>query len=175
MTRNQAEEIRKESIKLLKNTLGKEENHIEDNLYGMRYSELKRELLSSNRYTEGAVTGALNTMTERVNLIKKIKHHGKSFFYYSSEKNKIEKKPVYITESKDFEDLTETSQLAQKNIEKILNQSGKKIYKEITETDQQNLRIILSKTNELNESIRDYKQQKSFEIINEDPFDEIPF
>lgn len=175
MSRNQAEEIRRESIKLLKNALGNEENHIENDLYGMRYSDLKKELLRSNRYTEGAVTGALNTITERVNLIKKIKYHGKSFFYYSSEENKIEEKPVYITESQDFEDLAETSKLAQKSIEKILNQSGKKIYKEITEIDQKSLRIILRRTNELNESIRDYKQEKSFEIINKSPFDDVPF
>lgn len=175
MTRNQAEEIREETVRLLKNTLGKEENYIDDNLYGMRYSDLKRKLLSSNKFTEGAVTGALNTMTDRVELINKVKHQGKSFFYYASGENKIEKKPVYITESKDFEELTETSQLTQQNVEKILNKSGKNVYKEISEIDKKNLRTILQKTNELNESIRNYKQERSFEVLSDNSDIELPF
>lgn len=175
MTRNQAEEIREESIKILKNTLGKEENYIENNLYGMRYSDLKRNLLSTNRFTEGAVTGALNTIVDRIELVNKIKHQGKSFFYYSSGENKIEKKTVYITESKDFADLNDSSQLAQQNVEKILNKSGKNIYREITEVDKENLRKILQKTNELNESIRNYKQEKSFEILYDNSVDVLPF
>lgn len=175
MTRNQAEEIREETVKLLKNTHGKEEYYIDNNLYGMRYSDLKRNLLSSSKFTEGAVTGALNTMTDRVELIDKIKYQGKSFFYYTSGENKIEKKPVYITESKDFEYLTEGSQLTQQIIEKILNKSGKDIYKEISEIDKKNLRTILQKTNELNESIRNYKQEKSFEVLSNSSVGALPF
>lgn len=95
MTRNQAEEIREETVKLLKNTHGKEEYYIDNNLYGMRYSDLKRNLLSSSKFTEGAVTGALNTMTDRVELIDKIKYQGKSFFIILLEKIRL-KKNLYI-------------------------------------------------------------------------------
>lgn len=174
-TRNQAEEIREETVKMLKNTHGKEEYYIDENLYGIRFSDLKKKLLDTNKFTEGAVIGALNTMTDRVELIDKIKHQGKSFFYYNSGENRIEKKPVYITESKDFEDLTDGSQLTQQIIEKILNKSGKNIYKEISDTDRKNLRTILEKTNELNESIRNYKQEKSFEVLSTNSIDTLPF
>lgn len=175
MSRNQAEEIRQETVKLLKNVIGQEDNRISDRLYGIRYSTLKEKLLSTKKYTEGAVTGALNTITDRVELVGRVKHQNKSYYYYASSENKIEKNPVYITESEDFKSLYNSSISIQKNIEEILNKSSKEKYKEVSELDKKSLRYILQKVNELNESIRDYRHAKSFEIIEDNSNIELPF
>lgn len=175
MSRNQAEEIRQETVRLLKNVIGQEENHIRDDLYGMRYTDLKEKLLSKDKFTEGAVTGALNTITDRIELVDRIKYKNKSFYYYVTRENEYEKKLAYITESEDFEDLYNSSILIQKHIEKILNKSSQEKYKEVSELDKKSLRYTLQKVNELNESIRDYKHAKSFEIIESNQYMEMPF
>ena len=81
----QAEKIRLLAVDLLKNRSLNEP--IDNDLYGIRYSQLKKKIMedSNHEFTDGAVTGALYTLTERVENIYKIKNNHGTYFYYSED------------------------------------------------------------------------------------------
>lgn len=72
-------------------------------LYGIRYKNLKAYLTSKEKFSEGAIVGALNTLTQRVPRIKKIKiKRGTYFFDYKfnrAELNQIDYYDIDFTKN----------------------------------------------------------------------------
>lgn len=146
---------------------------------GIRYNVLKKELLNKTKYsfTEGAVTGALYTLEDRVDSIHKIKTDNGVFYYYSKEDlSEIEKNSVDITNSKEYKELTSQFEYIEEIISEILRNASQKKYKNTDETDLKYLRQVLSSAGDLNDLLRKYKLEKSFDQIESNLYkNDMPF
>lgn len=175
----QAENIRLITIELLKKS--KIQIPGSDDIFGIRYSDLKKRLLNSTHYdfTEGAVTGTLYTLPDRMENVYKTKTKKGTYFYYSeSEKNEPSTKLNSITDSEQYEELIDSISNAESLVGDILRKASKGNYKETTDLDIENLRKILTATNNLNNLLKSYEFEKSFELIQNSRYsdsDDLPF
>lgn len=133
--------------------------------YGLRYIDLKN-ILIENGYSDGAVTGVLYTLEKKMEHIHKVKTPKGVFFYYSEDTDNIE--IGNLIDSNDFSDLLNKSEAVVDKIADILSNWKKGVYKDATESDLQNFRLILAKSRELVTTIEDYKIEKEFETLNEE-------
>lgn len=179
---NQAEKIRKLTLEILKNDNELLEDIEIDNkiIKGIKYSDLKNKLLSNTKYefTDGGITGALYTLTNQVDSIFKIKIKKGVYYYYSSKKKDVDyKKDVILTESEDFDRLYSNAIKIYDDIGNILSKASTEVYKEVSETDIKYLRNILDLSSKLKESLRDYKNEISFDKMEKSRFkmDDLPF
>lgn len=174
---NQAEKIRELALDLLKNS--KEKDYISKDFYGIRYSDLKLKILNNKKdytFTDGAVTGALYTLTERVPNVYKIKVKGGTFFYYSdSKEDNLNVELLSITVSSEYKELLDLTKKTEAKIKEILNKAGQKKYKKTTELDTMHLRKALQLTNDLNNALNAYEIEKSFEQIDDLDEFKLPF
>ena len=162
----QAEEIRLIALDLLQNSSLIE--HIANNLYGIRYSELKKKLLEDPKYnfTDGAVTGALYTLTNRVDNIYKIKNNSGTYFYYSEVyEDNLESTLESITTSEEYQDLENLIKNSEIKVRAILRNASQGVYIQTTNLDIDHLRKLLNLTTQLNNLLKTYEAEKSFELI----------
>lgn len=183
---NQAERIRDIVSDILKrDDLGTSERELKDKIelngksvYGIKYSRLKDYLLNRKEYnfSEGAVTGALQTLAERVDNIYKQKTKKGVFFVYFDDKEITENKQikVIITESEDYNDLVEQVRSVSDQVSKILKNASKGKYKKTYDTDLKHLRNLLKISSDLEITLKNYKNEKTFEKI-ENQFNDLPF
>lgn len=171
--KSQASLIREITLDILKNS--DDLTFISNNIYGIKYSDLRTRLLKNKQYsfTEGAVASALNTIPERVANIYKIKNKKGTFFYYSKKKIEEEKKSDTIIDSNEFEIMHESAKQTEKYIQKIIYDAGHDKYIDFTDTDSQYLREILAASYNLTNLLRTYTNQKSFDKI--DTRNDLPF
>lgn len=175
----QAEQIRLLALDFLQNSSLLD--NIDKNLYGMRYSELKKKLIEDSKYnfTDGAVTGALYTLTERVDNIHKIKNNKGTFFYYSEVHEDDLASTLYsITTSEEYRDLTNLIKNAEMKVREILRYASQELYIETTSLDIDHLRKLLNSTAQLNNLLKTYEAEKSFELIEKAQYssgDNFPF
>ena len=174
---NQSERIRDIVSEILKkDDLGENERELKDKIelngksvYGIKYSRLKDYLLNRKEYnfSEGAVTGALQTLTERVNNIYKQKTKNGVFFVYFDDEEITKNKQikVIITESEDYNDLVEQVGNVSDQVSKILKNASKGKYIKTDETDLKHLRNLLKISSELENTLKQYKNDKTFEKI----------
>lgn len=172
---NQSEKIREIVLDILKNdeneTMGLKDR-VEINgksMYGVKYSTLKNYLLNLERYnfSEGAVTGALQTVTKRVDNIHKQKtKQGVYFFYFDDKKiTGINTVGVNITESDDYKELEEKVKDVNNHVSEILRNASKGKYKDSSNMDLDNLRSLLKISDQLDYTLKKYKNDKTFESI----------
>ena len=82
---SQATKIRNVILRLLKDEKYLQPVSQNSNILGIQYKDIKNILSSNKEFTEGAIIGTLNTLTERMPMIKKIKtEKGTFFFEYKS-------------------------------------------------------------------------------------------
>lgn len=172
---NQSEKIREIVVSILKKNENeiaglKEEVEIYDkNMFGIKYSVLKDYLLNLERYnfSEGAVTGALQTITKRVGNIHKQKTKQGVYFFYFDEKNmnRINTVGVSITESDDYIELEEKVRDVNSHVSEILRNASRGKYKNTSNMDIDNLRSLLKISDQLDYTLKKYKNDKTFESI----------
>jgi len=178
---NQAEKIRRLTTDMLLNNDELLEDIIVNNkeIKGIRYSVLKNELLNFSKYdfTEGGVTGALYTLTDKMDSIFKVKVKNGVYFYYSSEKNQEEfKSSVIITESKEYENLILKADDLFGDVSSILTKASNEFYKNANDIDVKYLRKILGISSDFKDVLKEYKLEKNFERIRENlTDDDLPF
>lgn len=146
---------------------------------GIKYKDLKDRLLTCDeQFSEGGVTGALQTLTERLENIYKVKTKKGVFFFYS-ENDEIflnsDNAKMIITESEDFQLLEEKVEGVSSVIASILKNASKGKYASTKDSDLKHLRKLLSVSSELQNVLSNYKIDKTFEKIEDDPFGELPF
>lgn len=166
MKKTQAEQIRKQVIDILHDDSNEILEQINDDISGVQYIKLKE--LLSKEFTEGAVTGSLNTITERVENIYKIKTKLGTYFYYSEKENQLNlnEQLVDIIYSKELEDVLQYSQKAYEGISNILKNTSKdSYYSNVTNLDLDNLRKLLDNVAHTENLLKSYKVNKAFENI----------
>lgn len=175
----QAEKIRLLAVDLLKNRSLNEP--VDNDLYGIRYSQLKKKIMedSNHEFTDGAVTGALYTLTERVENIYKIKNNHGTYFYYSEDyKDNLEITRESITTSEEYKDLTDMIKNSEVKVREILRNASQGRYTETTNLDIEHLRKLLNLTDQLSNLLKTYEAEKSFEAMENyrySQFDNLPF
>lgn len=185
---NQAETIRKLVVNLLRDY---DKDAFSNNLVlskivvdnskvkAIKYIDLKNALMNSKSYsfTEGAVVGALNTITERIDDIKKVRTKNGVFFYFSESSKDDPNKIIQMIDSEDYLDLEEQVNKINKTVSSILkNVSIGKYETEIgTDFEIKHLRNILSLSESLKNELKEHKQEKMFHDIEKMRNDVLPF
>lgn len=177
----QAETIREIVVNLLKDSSLK--TQINENLYGIRYNDLRKHLLKSGEYkfTDGAVTSALYTLPERVANVHRTKTHNGTYFYYSEEnESEFDVTLSSVTTSIDYQDLLNMAKSTENKVGDILRKASQGVFQETSELDIKHLRQILNLTNQLNNALKSYEAEKSFELIEKlnqekNGYDVLPF
>lgn len=162
----QADKIRTIAINILKKQT--DANVSPSEPLGIRYSKLKEILLSDKMpdFTEGAVTGALYTLPDRVPNIYKKKIKGGTFFYYSeSEKKMVDGSLNSITTSNDYKELINFTKKTETKVNEILTKASKDAYIQTTELDIEYLRKILYLASQLSGTLKLYETDRSLEQI----------
>lgn len=168
---SQAEKIRKIVVILLK-----EETEITHEIAindkktkAIKYADLKKYLIERyTDFTEGAVTGALQTLTKRVDNIFKTKTKEGVFFFYSEEQDIVlnsTSKRVAITDSEDYMELEKSVEEVSHAVGKILRNAGKEKYLAAENLDISYLRDVLEGSENLQGVLREYKKESAFEKI----------
>ncbi|MDW0111519.1 hypothetical protein [Sporosarcina aquimarina] len=175
---SQAEKIRELATEILTQDKGIQEEIMVNNqkFKGIRYNILKQKLLdwSDYKFTEGGVTGALYTLPDRVDGIFKVKTKKGVFFYFSSKEiqEKI-KEDIIITESIEYIELASKVEEVSNAVRNILFNASHEFYKSTNQTDLDYLRKLLRSTSQLEDTLKEYKIEKSFEKIKNQ--NELPF
>lgn len=166
MTITQAERIRTRVLNILQDNHNENLEQINDDISGIQYIKLKK--LLSNEFTDGAVTGALNTITERLENIHKIKTKSGTYFYFSETENNfnLNEESIDIIYSKELEEVIQYSKKVYEGISNILKNTSKdSYYSNVTNLDLDNLRKILDNVSHTENLLKNYKVNKAFEII----------
>lgn len=144
---------------------------------GIKYTNLKEYLMEKyDEFSEGAITGALQTLTERLDNVFKTKtKKGVYFFYSEAEYNNLEigKAKEVITESEDYRELEVAVNNVSSVVGQILRNAVKNQYSDVRESDITSLRDILEASGELELVLRKYKQRDALDRIER--FDGLPF
>lgn len=180
---NQAEKIRKLVTELFLNGNNLQDEIVVNNskIKGIRYSVLKSELLKDKyNFTEGGVTGALYTLTDKMDFVFKVKTKNGVYFYYSSEElapQKYSKSDVIITESKEYVELVSKAEELYDGVRSVLVNASNGFYREAHDIDVQYLREILKINSQLKDILKEYRIEKSFEKIKDNNIvdDGLPF
>ena len=185
---SQAEKIRKIVLEWLKDgyfeynfsSLNFREIYVNNKkVKAMKYKDIKNALLNEDDFgfTEGAVTGALRTLPDRVDFIFKVKNKEGVFYYFSDEEISYEKEDkILITESSEYEDLVLRTNVLHTDIGKLLRNASNGMYVTEKDTDVKYLRKLLEISSNLKGTLEDYRLEKAFEKIeNANPFDDLPF
>lgn len=173
---NQSEKIRKLILDIFKsNTYDSvKQEIIVDGVKrkGIKYIDLKKFLLDINyenqKFSEGAVTGALYTLTERLENVYKTKTKNGVFFFYSDKENVLPENDDFktlITESEDFSFLEEKVENVSIAIADILKNVSKEKYLEVQDVDLKYLRELLKVSGDLQNVLTRYKTEKTFNKI----------
>lgn len=145
----------------------------------MKYKDIKEVLLEMDEFnfTEGAVTGALRTLPDRLDFIFKTKNKDGVFYYFSDEETSREKEDkIFITESDEYENLILRTNELHADIGKLLRDASNGMYFTKKDTDVKYLRKLLEVSSDLKGALENYRLEKAFEKIeNTDPFDDLPF
>ncbi len=180
MKQTQAEQIRNKVLTILQDTDSDILEEIDDNIMGIKYIKLKN--LLSREFTEGSVTGALNTITDRIDTIHKIKIKSGTYFYFSEAEDsfQLEDKSVDIIYSKELEEVLQYSQKIYDGISNILKNTAKdSYYSNVTTLDLDNLRKLLNNVSQTEYLLKDYKTNKAFENVEyqqrKNDYDDLPF
>lgn len=143
----------------------------------IKYTHLKKYLMENySDFSEGAITGALQTLTQRVDNVFKTKtKKGVYFFYSEAEYDDLatSKEKVIITESEDYRDLEAAVNNVSSVVGQILRNAVKNKYSDVRESDVNSLRDILKASGDLELTLRNYKQTNALERIERD--DVLPF
>lgn len=150
---------------------------------GIKYIDLKKLLLSYEKYnfSEGAVVGALQTLTDRLENIYKVKTRNGVFFFYSEKEDvfyEYDNSKATIIESEDFKGFEDKVEVVNVAIADILKNISKGKYLEVKDIDLSYLRDLLKFSRELQSVLSRYKTEKTFEEIEEvksRSFDDLPF
>lgn len=178
----QAEKIRSIVVSLLKeNSKITDEIVInEKRVRAVQYASLKKYLVKKYpEFTEGAVTGALQTLTKKVDNVFKTKTKDGVFFFYSEEQDIIlnsVNKMVSITDSEDYMKLEKKVEEVSSTVGEILRNAGRDKYLEAESLDISYLRDILEGSENLQGILRKYKKENAFERIKvQNHSEETPF
>lgn len=153
---------------------------------GIKYIDLKKFLLDFDngvkKFSEGAVTGALYTLTERLEDVYKTKTRNGVFFFYSDNEGSSFENNDYkmsITESEDFSSLEDKVETVSAAIADILKNVSKEKYLEVHDIDLKYLRELLKVSGDLQNALSRYKTEKTFKKIESNnlngSFDNLPF
>lgn len=149
---------------------------------GIKYIDLKRYLIDykvdNEKFSEGAITGALQTLTERLENIHKVKTRNGVFFFYSEKKDvdvESDNSKTTITESTDFRSLENKVEVVNSAITDILKNASQGKYLEVQDSDLRYLREFLKVFGESLSVLSRYKMEKTFEKIENQKKDELPF
>jgi Holliday junction resolvase RusA-like endonuclease len=177
--KNQANEIRKDIFNILKTS--SDLKNITPNIKGIRYSELKRTLLNTTKYTEGAVTSVLNTVTKKSDYVHKIKIDTGTYYYYSEKKLQLKDNSDFL-ESLEYRNLKRSVDNLVTEISDILKNISKENNNiKITDSNYELLRELLNYASSM--SIKMEEQKISSLLLNvenklkedSDPFNNLPF
>lgn len=181
-TMNQAEKIRNIVVSLLKGNSEITDEIVinEERVRAVQYANLKKYLVKKYpEFTEGGVTGALQTLTKRVDNVFKTKTKDGVFFFYSEEQDIISNsvnKVVAITDSEDYMKLEKKVEEVSSAVGEILRNAGKGKYLAAENLDISYLRDILEGSENLQGILREYKKENAFERIKvQNPGEENPF
>jgi len=166
MGKTQAEQIREMVVTMLQNRKTDYLEQITSNVYGIQYIKLKKKL--SEKFTEGAVTGCLNTITERVENVHKVKIKSGTYFYFSDKESSLNlnEQAVEIIYSKELEEVLQYSQKAYEGVSNILKKTAKDFYySNVTTLDLDNLRSLLDNISQTENLLKKYKTDKAFENV----------
>ncbi len=184
---NQSQKIREIILKLFKSNNDKSLKQIFEvdgvEREGIKYIDLKKFLLSHEKYnfSEGAVVGALQTLTGRLENIYKVKTRNGVFFFYSEKEDVVDEydnSEATIIESEDFKKFEDKVEVVNVAIAHILRNVSKGKYLKIKDIDLNYLRDLLKSSGELQNVLSRYKTEKMFEEIEESKsqsFDDLPF
>lgn len=150
---------------------------------GIKYIDLKNFLLSHEEYnfSEGAVVGALQTLTGRLENVYKVKTRNGVFFFYSEKEDIFDahdNSETTIIESEDFKRFEDKVEVVNVAIADILRNVSKGKYLEVKNIDLNYLRDLLKSSGELQNVLNKYKTEKMFEEIKKSKsqsFDDLPF
>lgn len=179
---SQAEKIRDIVINILKfdrfeKKITEEMIINNEKVNGIKYTRLKEYLMENySDFSEGAITGALQTLTQRVDNVFKTKtKKGVYFFYSEVEYDDLElgKEKVIITESEDYRDLEVAVNNVSSVVGQILRNAVKNQYLDVRESDVNSLRDILEASGKLELILKNYKQTDALGRIERD--DVLPF
>lgn len=144
---------------------------------GIKYTNLKKYLMEHySNFSEGAITGALQTLTQRVDNVFKIKTKKGVYFFYSeaeSEDLEIGKEKVIITQSEDYRLLEVAVDNVSNVVGKILRNAVRNQYSDVRDSDVESLRKILEASGKLELVLKEYKQADTLERIER--YDGLPF
>lgn len=193
---NQSQKIREIILKLFKSNKDKSLKQVFEvdgvEREGIKYIDLKKFLLSYEEYnfSEGAVVGALQTLTGRLENIYKVKTRNGVFFFYSEKEDIFDEhdnSEATIIESEDFKRFEDKVEVVNVAIVDILRNVSKGKYLEVKDIDLNYLRDLLKFSGELQSVLSSYKTEKMFEEIEEieesksqsfddsPSFDDLPF
>lgn len=135
------------------------------NVNAIKYIDLKNYLQNNFDFTEGAIVGCLNTITERENFIHKAKTKSGTFFYYSHDIKKVSNtSAIEIIYSEEFKSIIDHSELMFEDLSAILKNTAKSnYYLNVTDTDLNHLREILEGITHTQQLIKKYQFSKSFD------------
>lgn len=142
-----------------------------------KYSELKNYLITNCKFTEGAVTGALQTITTKVENIYKTKTNDGVYYFYSenNEVNESSRKDEFLVESEDLKNLERKIDSVYQEITNILIKAAKGQYKDIKEIDVNHLRNLLRYFDDAKGVLKEYKTEKWFQDIDKITTEKLPF
>lgn len=185
---NQAEKIRKIVLEWLEHDYSEQLNPSlkiriisvnNKKVRAMKYKDIKAELLSMDEFdfTEGAVTGALRTLPDRIDSIFKIKNREGVFYYFSNEKVvPIEDEKTFITDSDEYEDLIIKASFLHADIGHLLRNASHGNYITNKDVDVKYLRQLLDISSRLNDVLEEYRVENAISKIQyKNPFDDLPF
>lgn len=147
----------------------------------IKYKDLKKFLLEKEfDFSEGAITGALQTLPDRLANIFKEKTKEGVFFFYSDNKNisllNQNHENTIIPDSVDYKALEDKVEEVNQAVIYILKKASNGNYSNVNEDDIKNLREILKNSGELSTSLSRYKTEKTFEKIQQKTsMDDLPF
>lgn len=159
----QAKQIRDVILALLNDPVNLEpisNSPSEINIRGIRYKDIQKMLTNTQRFSPGAITGTLNTISERMPIIRKLKTEKGTFFVKHSKLVDVIEKKVDSPY-----DLDDEVRILRRNINKNIDHVQRiltlsKMHKDSTESDIEYLKIILKYLYDITELTRTYEQNK---------------